>query len=422
MIGVHSAKFPNEQQDENLHWAVRRHQITHPVVNDADFAIWEAYGTRAWPTLVLIDPEGYVVGSISGEGHGEALEEAIRKLIQVFRERGTLVEGPRPFSRPEEASVGVLAFPGKVIADPTGQRVFIADSGHHRILTADLSGKILDIAGDGKPGQADGSFEQASFRNPQGLALHGDFLYVADTENHRVCRLDLKQRTVGAIAGTGNQSLGPPRPGLALNVDLNSPWDLALRDSRLYIAMAGSHQIWILDLSTGSLTLFVGSGREMLQDGTRLQASLNQPSGITLDGEALYIADSEASAIRSVDLGERAWVKTLVGQGLFDFGDRDGSGPGVRLQHPLGIACLDGTLYIVDSYNHKVKTLFPSLGTVSTLWGTGKPGRSAGKEPSFYEPGGICAAAGKLYIADTNNHRICIGDPATGEVLPLPLG
>lgn len=421
VVGVHSAKFPNEQQDDNLHWALRRHGITHPVINDADFAVWEAYGTRAWPTLVLIDPEGCVVGAVSGEGHLEVLDGAIRELADAHRSRGTLVEGPRSFSRPEEAKMGLLAFPGKVIADPEGRRLFIADSGHHRVLVAETGGRILCTAGTGVPGGQDGDFETASFRNPQGMVLQGDLLYVADTENHRIRRLDLSRRTVETIAGTGAQSLGPPRPGLALNVELNSPWDLALEDGRLYVAMAGSHQIWTLDLTTGALVPFAGNGREMLRDGARLEASFNQPSGIALAADVLYVADSEASAVRAVDLGARSWVKTLAGEGLFEFGDRDGSGPGVRLQHPLGVAVLGGTLYLADSYNHKVKTLFPSLGTVTTLWGTGRPGAGEGGRPEFYEPGGIFAAAGKLFIADTNNHRVCIGDPTVGEVRAVPL-
>jgi DNA-binding beta-propeller fold protein YncE len=423
-VGVHSAKFPNEAVAESLVEAVARHGITHPVVNDGDFAIWQRYAVRAWPTLVLVDPQGYVVGAVAGEGHGPALREAIQALIAEHRQAGTLRVDGRPFAlrNPAPPADGFLAYPGKVLADVASRRLFVANSGHHRIVVADPAAQVRAVAGIGEPGFADGSFATARFRHPQGMALVGEHLYVADTENHAIRRLDLRARTVETVGGTGEQAAGRPRPGTGRAVALNSPWDLVSRNGTLYIAMAGCHQVWAMDLTTGTLTPFAGSGREELRDGPRLEAGLNQPSGLATDGQALFVADSEASAIRVITLGDVGRVTTLVGAGLFEFGDQDGTGAAVRLQHPLGIALLGEACYIADTYNHKIKRLYPALRRVETVFGTGKPGRGEGAQPSFFEPGGLSAAAGRLYIADTNNHRICLADLAAGTVATLPLG
>jgi DNA-binding beta-propeller fold protein YncE len=423
VIGVHSAKFPNEREATALRHAIRRQQISHPVVNDADFVIWQRYGVRAWPTLVLIDPAGYVVGAVAGEGHGPALEHLIGELISEHRAAGTLHEGPGPAVTPDGANGSPLAFPGKVAVDPAAGRLAIADSGHHRILLADLEGTVRAVAGTGKPGVADGPFPDAAFRHPQGLAFQEGALYVADTENHLIRRLDLTAKRVETIAGTGRQAPGPLRPASngPLATSLNSPWDLVVLNNMLYIAMAGCHQVWGLDLATGQLELVCGTGREALVDGPRLEAAMNQPSGIATDGALLYVADSEASAIRTIDPRPGGRIRTLVGVGLFDFGDRDGTGPAVRLQHPLGVAALDGRIYIGDTYNHKIKVLYPSLQRVETLFGTGRPGTAEGQGPQFFEPGGLAAATGRLYIADTNNHRVCVADLAAGIVAVLHL-
>ena len=189
----------------------------------------------------------------------------------------------------------------------------------------------------------------------------------------------------------------------------------------LYIAMAGCHQIWGLDLSRGTLEHVCGTGREALEDGPRLEASMNQPSGVSTDGTLLYVADSEASAIRSLDPRPGGWIRTLVGLGLFEFGDRDGSGASVRLQHPLGVTAQDGRIYIADTYNHRIKVLFPSLQRVESLFGTGRPGAAEGHRPEFFEPGGLAGAPGRLFIADTNNHRVCLADLAAETVTALPI-
>ena len=243
------------------------------------------------------------------------------------------------------------------------------------------------------------------------------------TQNHLIRRLDPATGRVETVAGTGQQAHGPLRLAEAnpLATSLNSPWDLVVLNGILYIAMAGCHQVWGLDLATGKLDLMCGTGREALVDGSRLDAAMNQPSGIATDGSLLYVADSEASAIRSIDPRPGGRIRTLVGVGLFDFGDRDGTGGGVRLQHPLGVTVQDGRIYIADTYNHKIKVLYPSLQRVETLFGTGRPGDALGERPQFSEPGGLATAPGRLYIADTNNHRICVADLSSQTVTALPL-
>ena len=419
VIGVHSAKFQNEKETENIRRIILRYEIEHPVYNDSEYAVWQSYGVRAWPTQILIDPAGYVVGGVSGEGNYEVIDQTVAKLVTDFRAKGELNEEPLKLVL-ERAKVGELplAFPGKILADAKSDRLFIADSNHNRIVVTKLDGTLLETIGTGDTGAADGTFDKASFYRPQGMALSGDSLYVADTENHLIRRVDLKSRNVETIAGTGQQSHEYFKIGPARSIALSSPWDLQLVDRMLYIAMAGPHQIWQLDLDKNEVSTFAGSGREARIDGPLLEAGFAQPSGIASDGKKLYVADSESNIIREIDLAGRS-VKTLVGGDLFEFGDVDGTGDDVRLQHPLGLVALGEKLLIADTYNHKIKELDPKAEKVRSLLGTGKPGQSDGPTPSFYEPGGLTLANGSLYIADTNNHAIRVVDLKTKRASTL---
>ena len=427
VIGVHSAKFENEKETENIRRIVLRYGLEHPVVNDADFRIWNSYAVRAWPTQVLIDPAGYVVGQVAGEGHYAVLDGAIGELVAEAKKRGTLDARPLKFAL-ERAKTGdlPLAFPGKILADEKGDRLFVADSNHNRVVVTKLDGTFLYAIGSGARGRRDGAFDAASFDNPQGLALDGETLYVADTRNHLLRRVDLKGRTVETAAGTGAQSRDyGARGGPALTTPLSSPWDLALAGRSLYIAMAGPHQIWKLDLDARQVSLYAGTGREARSDGKRLgefqdpeAATFAQPSGVAFGDSTLYVADSESNIVRAV-AGEE--VRTLAGGDLFEFGDRDGAGDEVRFQHPLGLALAGGRLFVADTYNHKLKVLDPRSGRVSTFAGTGKPGQTDGARPEFYEPGGLSAARGRLYVADTNNHAVRVVDLATKQTTTLRL-
>lgn len=421
VIGVHSAKFDNEKETENIRRIIMRYEIEHPVYNDADFRVWQSYGVRAWPTQVLIDPAGYVIGAISGEGNFDPIDQAIGRTIEEFRKRGELNEEPLRLSL-ERAKVGdlPLAFPGKVLADATSDRLFIADSNHNRIVVTKLDGTLVDTIGSGVQGADNGPFAQATFYRPQGLALDGNNLYVADTENHLIRRVDLKARTVHTIAGTGKQSYDYFKKGPGTSIGLSSPWDLQLVGRTLYITMAGPHQIWKLDLEKQEVSTYAGSGREVRKDGPLLEAGFAQPSGITTNGKSLFIADSESNIIREIDLSS-GLVMTLVGGDLFEFGDEDGRGDDVRLQHPLGVFALGDKVLIADTYNHKIKELDPEARVVKSFAGKGKSGQADGSEASFYEPAGLSVANGRLFIADTNNHAIRVVDLKTKQTSTLKI-
>lgn len=424
VIGVHSAKFTTEKDTDNIRQAILRYEIEHPVVNDKDMAIWRQYAVRAWPTLYLIDPLGKVIGYASGEGIYEPFDQYISQAIQEFDQRGLINREPITFN-PERGRVpaSILSFPGKVLADEASKRLFIADSNHNRIVVTSLDGEVQEIIGKGESGLDDGNFETATFNHPQGMALDGQTLYVADTENHAIRRVDLAKRTVTTMAGTGELSRQFSVGGVGTGVELNSPWDLVLHNGRLYIAMAGPHQLWKMDLKTGEIGPYAGSGREARIDGALRQAALAQPSGITTDGQKLYFADSEVSAIRSADLNPNGRVETIVGEDLFEFGDRDGTGSQVRLQHPLGVVYHDRALYVADTYNNKIKQVTPHHKRAVTFLGTGQAGLrdGDGNAALFDEPGGVSITDGKLYIADTNNHVIRVADLKTKNVSTLEL-
>ena len=436
VIGVHSPKFDNEMDTASIKKAVARYEIRHPVVNDADRKLWERFEVEAWPTFGLIDPAGNLVGFTSGEGNYDLLDGVIAKLVAEAKTNKTLDATPLRFDTAKfrESADTPLFFPGKVLADAPGNRLFIADSTHHRIVVTDLDGKHLLTAGAGTPGYKGGPFETALFDDPQGLAVKGDTLYVADRKNHSLRALDLKAKTVKTVAGNGKQEGDPntrrlAQPVPATSIGLNSPWDLLFVGDTLYIAMAGHHQIWAFDPAKGTLVPFAGSGRENIGDGPLSSAMFAQPSGLASDGKFLYVADSEVSALRKVPLGGGD-VETLVGRGLFVFGDKDGPGrvadtltreaKEARLQHALGVAEAGGKLYVADTYNSKLKVYDPAAGTLTTfLGGDGKAGWVAG--PPFSEPAGISHAAGKLYVADTNAHRVRVVDLATKQVSTLKL-
>jgi DNA-binding beta-propeller fold protein YncE len=411
VIGVHSAKFANEAERRNVRAAVQRYGIAHPVALDDDLSIWRSYGVRSWPTRILIDPEGYVAGSVPGEGHLEAFENSIERLLDEHAKKGTLAA---PLTLRPEGSVespSGLRFPGKVLADRHGGRVFVADSGHHRIVVArwpDEAGRceVERVVGSGTPGLADGVAAEASFRSPQGMALARGKLYVADTENHAIRAIDLHTFDVSTFAGTGAMTYDRAGGHRGAAQGLNSPWDLAIEGGTMYVAMAGLHQVWRFELGTGMGRAFAGSGRENLTDGAAEQAALAQPSGLALRGNVLYVADSETSSIRGIDLAEER-VFTVIGEGLFDFGDVDGHYPVARLQHPLGVAAWQDRLFVADSYNHKVKMIDPETRSAITVLGDGEPGGMApGGALRLAEPGGLSVSDNDLMIADTNNHRV----------------
>ncbi len=408
VIGIHSPKFPNERISDQVRLAIERHHIRHPVANDPTLSLWRQYTVRAWPSLIFIDTEGYAVGVLRGEGRRRQLDELIAKHLQkgvAGSERGAPVS-----VRLRKGGNRTLAFPGNVLA--VEGRIYIADSGHNRIIEARRDGGIVRTFGSKSPGFLDGSGDQASMCEPQGMALVDGKLYVADTGNHAIRRIDLRHGEVQTVAGTGRQGR---REGDfyrdPLQAPLNSPWGLAFHDGDLYIAMAGQHQLWKLDLAANTMQRFAGSGREDLVDGPAADAALAQPSGIAAGDYRLYVADAETSAVRSVRLPDGR-VSTLVGQGLFEFGDRDGRPLDVRLQHPLDVAYDPArrALWICDTFNHKIKMLKLEHEEVSSVI-----------MHSMNEPGGISLWRDELWIADTNHHVIRCLDVRSGVCTPLEL-
>ena len=423
VVSVHSPKFKREQFTDSVRDAVLRYGITHPVVNDRSMRLWREYAVRAWPTLVFVDPENRVIARHEGEINPEAAKRLIEEMIQEFDAENLLNHQPLHFTR-ETAPQAIMAFPGKLAVDASANRLVVSDSAHHRLLEMDLAGKIRQVIGNGEAGKANGSFARAQFNRPQGVTLDGDILYVADTENHMIRRVDLTAQQVETIAGTGEQAgmTSTTMQGPALEAALSSPWDLVCSGNRLYIAMAGTHQIFVYYLDRHEIEPFAGTGHEDIRDGTREEAFFAQPNGLSLDdNRTLYVADSEASAVRAMSLTGTENVITLIGTGLFDFGDLDGIGESALLQHVQAVCFVDGLLYLADTYNNRIKVLNPSTREVKSFAGNGSAGFQDGAlhEAQFNEPAGLAAANGKLYVADTNNHAIRVIDLAEGTVETL---
>lgn len=433
VIGVHSAKFENEGQTENLRQIVQRYEVHHPVINDNRFAVWNSYGVRAWPTVAIIDPRGNAVIRQSGEIPFEAFDNYLSGMIDYYDglDEGLIDRTPLELALEGAGDPGTpLLYPGKVLADEAGDRLFIADSSHNRIVIAGLSThEVLDIIGTSARGNDDGDFDSATFDKPQGMALDGDLLYIADVNNHSIRVADLAARTVTTVAGNGDMGRSRIEFGVRiadpLSVALRSPWDVEFDDAgRLHIAMAGTHQLYIYEPETKALYPSVGNGREAnLNDVSLADSELAQPSGLYYAGAGqLYFADSESSTIRLADF-ENDLVTVVSGtteNSLFDFDDIDGELGANRLQHALGIdGDAAGNLYIADTYNSRIKIVPAGETSTQTLFGKGGSGGYQDGEAhlaQFDEPGGLSYADGILYVADTNNHVIRTIDLEAGIV------
>ncbi len=396
IIGVHSPKFVHEAEHQAVVDAVERYEVHHPVLDDPELATWKQYAVRAWPTLVVIDPEGYVVAQHAGEGHAHAIEKLVEELEAEHGAKGTLRRGDGPYVAPEPVATH-LRFPGKALLLPDGG-FLVSDTTRHRLVELDADGEtVRRHFGTGERGLSDGGPEEARFTEPQGLAALPDGrIAVADTVNHAIRALDLATGVVTTLAGTGRQWWqGSPTSGPAREVDLSSPWDLAWFGDRLWIAMAGVHQLWTYDPEDGTVRVAAGTTNEGLVDGPAAEAWFAQPSGLAVsaDGERLWIADSETSALRWVDRDEH--VHTAVGTGLFDFGHRDGAAAQALLQHPIGVTALpDGSVAISDTYNHALRRYDPASDEVTTL------------ATDVREPSDAVLVDGDLVVVESARHRL----------------
>jgi thiol-disulfide isomerase/thioredoxin len=413
-IGVHSGKFPAEQEPTNVKNAVLRYEIRHPVVVDRQMRIWSQFAVNAWPTIVIVDPNGTVVLKQSGEPQKDTLSDIIDILLEKHGKKGTLAREPPAIKNSVKQQHGILSFPGKVAIAPSG-KIAISDSNHNRILVCNMSGKVEYVVGSGKSGFADGGFLTSAFSRPQGLVWEDEHLFVADTENHAIRKIDFEKSEVVTVAGNGRQAPWMSHGGKGTMAAISSPWDVAFKDGLVFIAMAGSHQIWTYDIKTQDVLPFAGTGQENIIDGNVRSAQLAQPSGIYIFKNKLYFADSEVSAAREIDLQTNT-VRTLVGHGLFEFGHVDGHVDDALFQHPLGICATEDTVFVADTYNSAIRVIDTKKSQVYTLIGkTDKntvclPDNQECAILSLYEPGDVKYHEGRLYIADTNNHLIRVFD------------
>lgn len=407
VVGVVTGKFDAERDEGLAQAALARAGVTFPLVMDPDYFLWSAYGAKGWPTLALIDPEGFVVAMEGGEPDGRILEFAIGNLLKDGERRGVLATTPpawkaEPLAPPE----GPLAFPTKVTA-LDGERFAVSDTGHHRVLVFGPKGELLHVIGSGRRGLVDGAFAEAAFDAPEGLAAQGEQLFVADAGNHVVRKVDLAHGRVGTIAGIGELGRGQRElKGPGVTTALRSPWDVAVSGDWLFIAMAGSNQVWRLSLSKDTVEPWLGTGEEDFVDGASTAAKLARPSGVAVSGTSVFVADSGSSAVRQAHVASGD-VSTLVGQGLFTFGDADGAKADARLQFPLGIAALGDAVYVADTYNGKIRRL--KDGVVTTI------------ASGLSRPQGLAAIGARLLVADTDANRLVWIDPSSGALEPVAL-
>ncbi|WIX93609.1 NHL domain-containing thioredoxin family protein [Amycolatopsis sp. DG1A-15b] len=404
-IGVHSPKFLHEGERASIEAAVRRYEVHHPVVNDPEMELWSQYAVRAWPTLVVVDPEGYVVHVAAGEGHEEALRRVIADLVKKHEAKGTLRRGGSPYV-PVEEQPGELRFPSKAVATAEG-RVLVVDTGHHAIVEFASDGEtVIRRFGSGARGSQDGPFDIATFTEPSGIALLpydiaervGYHAVVADTAGHRLRGLDLITGEVTTVAGTGAQWRNGPDSGKAAEVDLTSPWDVAWWGPAggVVVAMAGNHTLSVFDPVGGTIRRFAGTTVEGLRDGDAGEAFFAQTSGLAVDGDKLWLVDAETSALRWIEPdGESFTVQTAIGVDLFSFGHTDGPADQALLQHPLGLAVLPGDkIAIADTYNGAVRRFDVFTRQVTTI-ATG-----------LAEPQGLLLHDGELLVVESAGNRI----------------
>jgi thiol-disulfide isomerase/thioredoxin len=374
VVGVHSPKFVHEADHDAVVAAVERYGVHHPVLDDPDLGTWKQYAVRAWPTLVLVDPEGYVVHVASGEGHAEGLGRLLAELVAEHDAKGTLHRGAGSYA-PPPPTASALAFPGKALLLPDG-RLLVSDSSHDSVVLLDGDEVVRRYAG---------------FLQPQGLCRYDGQVLVADTGHHTVVRLDLDSGALAVVAGTGEVwRPGDPTAGPAMSVNLSTPWDVAVWDGEVVIAMAGTHQLHAL--SEGQVRVLAGTTGEGLRDGAAHSAYLAQPSGLAAGADRLWFADAETSALRWYRDGS---VGTAVGTGLFDFGHRDGPASEALLQHPLGVTVLpDGSVAVSDTYNGAVRRYDPATDTVSTLMS------------GLAEPSDAVVDGDHLLVVESAAHRV----------------
>jgi thiol-disulfide isomerase/thioredoxin/sugar lactone lactonase YvrE len=399
-VGVHSPKFVHEADHDAVVAAVERYEVHHPVLDDPDLTTWQAYAVRAWPTLTLVDPEGYVVAQFSGEGHAHALDALVGELVAEHAAKGTLRRGDSPYVPPQPEPT-TLRYPGKAVRLPTGTFLVTDTRNHSLVELADDLQTVVRRIGSSERGLVDGGPAEARFSEPQGLCLlppevaarAGYDVVVADSVNHALRGVRLADGQVRTVAGTGRQWMQGDG-----TQSLSTPWDVAWWDDRVVVAMAGIHQLWSFDPRSGAVAVLAGTTNEGLVDGPAAEAWFAQTSGLSAsyDGTTLWLADAETSSLRSLRHDGAGYrVETHVGTGLFDFGLRDGDAAQALLQHPLGVTALpDGSVAVCDTYNDALRRYDPVTRSVSTL------------ASGLREPSGATVDGEHLVVVESAGHRL----------------
>jgi len=407
VIGIHSPKFPHEAEPRALAAAVARADVHHPVLNDPELHLWRQYAVRAWPTLVLVDPEGYVVAQAAGEGQVSAFAAVLDRLVPEHEQRGSLHRSTTALPQAVPAGDG-LRYPAKAIRRPDTGTLLVADAGAHQVAEVTADGAaVLRRIGSGRRGEP--------FAEPNGLALlppgRAPFdLLVADTANHVLRGVDLDRGEVVATLDLP-AALADARTVTGAVPGVLSPWDVAWWPAidRAVVAAAGVHLLLAVDPATGAAEILAGTTVEGLKDGPALDAWLAQPSGLAVDGDRLWFVDAESSALRWLTTDDT--IGTAVGEGLFDFGHVDGPAASARLQHPLGVTVLpDGSVVVLDTFNGAVRRYDPATGSVSTL------------ARGLDEPSGAVLVDGELVVVESAAHRLVRPVPADEVVTGQPLG
>jgi len=409
VVGVHCPKYPQQAQPARVLQAANRLGLRHAVASDADFALWRACGIVAWPSIALVDTDGRLDSVHAGEGRAAEVEARIAALLDDALARDARVyESASEVVRAEPR--GALSFPGRVLVDEA--KLYVSDSGNRRVLECLHDGRIQRVFGSGNRGHADGSSSHACFDEPQGLARVGTALYVADTGNHCVRRIDLVSGEVDTVLGGGRAGRSRPAAAPARSVSPNRPLDLAVAGEELVVAVAGQHQLWRFDPWRGTASVLAGSGNLGLADGMPDEAAFAQPSGLAVLGAELVVADAATSAVRTVAIATGR-VATVVGQGLYESGDSTGPREATRLCNPLAIAADPrGLVYVADTFNDAIRL-------VSRRSGESRPLRLT---HVLREPGGLALARDALWIANTGRHEIVRLDLASGVLRRVPVG
>lgn len=402
LVGVHTPRYVSQQADPAVLKAVQRCRLRAPVANDGEWLAWQQYGIHAWPTTLVLDASGCVAARFVGEGCGDEIEESVVRLQEGLPPAHTRVT-PDLLDNVRVASASALAFPAYALATDT--RLYVCDSGHHRVLECNHDGRVLRQFGSGTPGNWDGQTAACGLQSPQGLALHDGTLYVADTGNHCVRRIRLESGEVDTVLGTGRPAYGDVEAqGPGLKVAVNAPRAIAADGEILYVAAAGQHQILRVDLREQQVTTLAGDGRCAVRDGIGGQASFAQPGALAVMPGQMLIADSGGNAIRRLRFADLA-LTTLAGGSAWQSGCADGIGQHARLAWPAGIAVANDRVYVADTCNDRLCTLDPYTGDLRTLR----------LDSVLHEPQGLSFAAGALWVAARNDHAIVRIDPARGS-------